>query len=187
MNATPTRARWRSAQDGSPVKGDLGRSAARHWVRTWLGLGILLIGSIASSSEPPVAPADQPTTAVDGQLWASNKRPPKKGSSPDPPPLGRQAHKDWDPGEGFEKEVELPSGKRADAVNWDKREVKEFKPDNPRAIKRGERQVEEYRRELEEAEKKPQKGPWKGQVETYKPEDIRKKPVEKDQKSGENK
>lgn len=61
---------------------------------------------------------------------------------------GRQAHKDWNPGEGFDKEVTLPSGKRADAVNFKQKHVKELKPDNPRAMKRGEKQVEQYRQEL---------------------------------------
>jgi len=80
--------------------------------------------------------------------------------------VGGKRHKDWEPGEGFKKEVRPPSGKRADAVNPDKQEVKELKPDNPRAVKQGKRQVEEYRRELEETEG----GSWTGKVETYKPE-----------------
>lgn len=42
----------------------------------------------------------------------------------------------------------LPSGKRADAVNWGKRDVKELKPDNPRAVRRGEKQLEGYKQEL---------------------------------------
>ena len=62
---------------------------------------------------------------------------------------GRQMHKDFDYGPGFRKEITLPSGKRADAVNRDKREVVELKPNNPNAICRGEKQVEGYRRELE--------------------------------------
>lgn len=77
---------------------------------------------------------------------------------------GRQAHKDWDAGKGFEKEVTLPSGKRADAVNFTQNHVKELKPDNPRAIKRGELQVEQYRRELA----KEYGGNWRSSVETYK-------------------
>jgi hypothetical protein len=77
---------------------------------------------------------------------------------------GRQAHKDWNAGEGFEKEVRLPSGKRADAVNWEARTVKELKPDTPRAVRRGEKQVEGYRRELEEMTGES----WTGTVETYK-------------------
>lgn len=77
---------------------------------------------------------------------------------------GRQAHKEWKPGEGFEKEVTLPSGKRADAVNLETKQVKELKPDNPRAVKRGEKQVEGYRQELE----KEHGGDWTGTVETYK-------------------
>jgi hypothetical protein len=82
---------------------------------------------------------------------------------------GRKAHKDWNPGEGFEKEVRLPSGKRADAVNVKTREVKELKPNNPRAIARGKKQVEGYRKELEEMTKGTPGEPWKGRVETYDP------------------
>jgi hypothetical protein len=77
---------------------------------------------------------------------------------------GRQAHKDWQPGEGFEKEVTLPSGKRADAVNFQTKCVKELKPGNSRAVKRGQKQVERYRQELE----KEYGGTWTGVVETYK-------------------
>jgi RHS repeat-associated protein len=77
---------------------------------------------------------------------------------------GRQAHKDWNPGEGFEKEYSLPSGKRADAVNLEQKHVKELKPDNERAVKRGEKQVEGYRKELQEEHG----GDWTSSVETYK-------------------
>jgi hypothetical protein len=77
---------------------------------------------------------------------------------------GRKAHRDWDPGPGFEKEVTLPSGKRADAVNPETKQVKELKPDNARAMKRGEKQVEQYRKELENE----YGGKWRGNVETYK-------------------
>ncbi|REG29533.1 restriction endonuclease fold toxin 9 of polymorphic toxin system [Archangium gephyra] len=87
----------------------------------------------------------------------------KTGGETEATKRGRQAHTDWQPGEGYEKEVRLPSGRRADAVNAEKQDVKELKPNNPRAIKRGEKQVETYRRELEEK----RGGQWTGQVETY--------------------
>ncbi|HZI05908.1 MAG TPA: hypothetical protein VEZ71_17895 [Archangium sp.] len=87
----------------------------------------------------------------------------KTGGETEAAKRGRQAHTDWQPGEGYEKEVRLPSGRRADAVNAEKKDVKELKPNNPRAIKRGEKQVETYRRELEER----RGGQWTGQVETY--------------------
>ncbi|HLL05767.1 MAG TPA: hypothetical protein VK539_34675 [Myxococcaceae bacterium] len=77
---------------------------------------------------------------------------------------GREEHKNWQPGEGYEKEVILPSGKRADAVNWEKQDVKELKPDNPRAIRHGEKQLEGYKKELEETTGEE----WTGTVETYK-------------------
>jgi RHS repeat-associated protein len=63
---------------------------------------------------------------------------------------GRQAHREYDYGPGFEREFTLPSGRRADAVNLQTNEVVELKPNNPRAIRRGERQVEGYRQELED-------------------------------------
>ncbi|ACR13961.1 Rhs family protein [Teredinibacter turnerae T7901] len=76
---------------------------------------------------------------------------------------GRQMHKDYDYGPGFEKEVTLPSGKRADAVNWETREVVELKPNNPNAIRRGEKQVEGYRQELQCTTGEC----WTSRVETY--------------------
>jgi hypothetical protein len=76
---------------------------------------------------------------------------------------GRQVHKDKDYGPGFEKEYELPSGKKADAVNVEKAEVIETKPNNPPAIRKGERQVEVYRKELEDVHGKP----FTAKVETY--------------------
>lgn len=48
------------------------------------------------------------------------------------------------------REFTLPSGRRADAVNLRMREVVELKPNNPRAIAGGQRQLEAYARELEE-------------------------------------
>lgn len=80
---------------------------------------------------------------------------------------GRQAHKEWDPGPGYRKEERLLSGRRPDAINYDTREVVELKPDNPRAIRRGQKQVEEYRQELEQTDKRGLK--WTGRVEIYKP------------------
>ena len=78
---------------------------------------------------------------------------------------GRTAHREWDPGEGFQKEVRLPSGRRADAVNAETRTVKELKPNNPRAVQCGERQVECYRQELEQSTGQE----WTSAVETYDP------------------
>jgi RHS repeat-associated protein len=78
---------------------------------------------------------------------------------------GQQKHKDWDPGPRYEKEVSLPSGRKADAVNWETRHVKELKPNNPNAVRGGRRQVEGYRKELEDLD--PENGCWTCDVETY--------------------
>ena len=77
---------------------------------------------------------------------------------------GRQAHKNYLPGESYEKEFRLPSGRRADAVSLEKGDVRELKPNNPKAIKRGEKQVKEYMKELENAYPDIK---WEWHVDTY--------------------
>jgi hypothetical protein len=78
---------------------------------------------------------------------------------------GRNAHKNWDPGAGFQKEVRLPSGRRCDALNPETCEIKELKPENDRAKKRGQKQLEKYKQELDEQTGKDHKT----SLETYKP------------------
>lgn len=78
---------------------------------------------------------------------------------------GREAHKKYDPGPGYQKEVTLPSGKRADAVSQSEVTVRELKPNNKKAIRKGQRQVEKNRKELEGNDSK--KRQWKGKVDTY--------------------
>ncbi len=78
---------------------------------------------------------------------------------------GREAHKNYENtlGEGYEFNKGLPSGKRPDAMDAENRIVRELKPDNARAIKRGERQVEGYKRELEHTTGDK----WTSHVDTY--------------------
>jgi hypothetical protein len=76
---------------------------------------------------------------------------------------GREAHKLWDPGKGFQKEFRLPSGRRPDAVNFETKQVLELKPNKPKAIRAGERQVQRYVDELNEV----YGGGFTGKVVTY--------------------
>ncbi|WNG61417.1 hypothetical protein F0U59_46945 [Archangium gephyra] len=159
--------------------------------RGFLPTALLLLCAVMLGGQGPwthsALPPRQSDPAPTGMLWAGRPKTPKKVAAPatsksvesletstareakktagetETTKRGRQAHTDWQPGEGYEKEVRLPSGRRADAVNAEKKDVKELKPNNPRAIKRGEKQVETYRRELEEK----RGGQWTGQVETY--------------------
>ena len=80
---------------------------------------------------------------------------------------GRQAHTNYDPGPGYKKEQSLPSKKRVDAINRKEGIVKELKPNNPRAIKRGEKQVQQYVDELNRVDPLPNNRKWTGIVETY--------------------
>ncbi len=79
---------------------------------------------------------------------------------------GREAHKNYENtlGGGYEFNKALPSGKRPDAIDVENKIVRELKPDNPRAIKRGEKQLEGYRSEAE----KNFGGQWTSKLDTYK-------------------
>lgn len=79
--------------------------------------------------------------------------------------FGRRAHSNYGTalGEAYDTKVSLPSGKKPDAVDWMNREVRELKPDNQRAIRRGERQVEKYRTELEQVTGQS----WTSAIDTY--------------------
>ena len=57
---------------------------------------------------------------------------------------GRQVHKDWDYGPGTAKEYSIPGFGRADAVDLDNHIVYELKPNNPRAIRKGLKQLDRY-------------------------------------------
>lgn len=57
--------------------------------------------------------------------------------------------------------------KRVDAINRKEGIVKELKPNNPRAIKRGEKLVQQYVDELNRVDPLPNNRKWKGIVETY--------------------
>jgi RHS repeat-associated protein len=78
---------------------------------------------------------------------------------------GRRAHGNYGTalGPDYDVRVTLPSGKKPDAVNWANREVRELKPDNPSAVRRGQKQVEGYRKELEEVTGEP----WTSEVDVY--------------------
>lgn len=79
---------------------------------------------------------------------------------------GRQAHQSWDYGPGFRSEFRLPSGRRVDGINFQTRQVVELKPNNPRDIREGQRQLDRY---LDELNREFPGAPWTGRVETYNP------------------
>lgn len=76
---------------------------------------------------------------------------------------GRQIHKAYDYGLGFKKEYTLPSGKRVDAINFETKVIVELKPNNPKAIVLGEKQLDSYRHEVE----KVYGGKWTTRLITY--------------------
>ena len=77
---------------------------------------------------------------------------------------GKAMHASYDYGPGFEREFTLGSGRRVDALNMETREVIELKPNNPRQIRLGNRQLDEYIAELNEMYPGT---PWTGKVVTY--------------------
>lgn len=57
-------------------------------------------------------------------------------------------HATWDYGPGFQREFRLPSGRQVDGINLQTRQIVELKPNNPRAIRLGQRQLDDYLAEL---------------------------------------
>lgn len=62
-----------------------------------------------------------------------------------------------------EKEFRLPSGKRIDFIDFKKKIIYELKPYNPRAMRQGNKQLEMYRKEVEEI----YGGGWKTKLDVY--------------------
>ncbi|MCR1784448.1 hypothetical protein KVF89_18035 [Nocardioides carbamazepini] len=74
-------------------------------------------------------------------------------------------HAAWNYGSGFQREFRLPSGRRVDGINLQTRQIVELKPYNPRAIRLGQRQLDDYLKELNDAY--PGSTPWTGSIQTY--------------------
>lgn len=69
-------------------------------------------------------------------------------------------HKNYDYGVPVRKEVTIPGYGRADAIDDVNKVVYELKPDNPKAIARGLKQLERYLKGLGKG--------WTGKIVTYK-------------------
>jgi hypothetical protein len=63
--------------------------------------------------------------------------------------LGQQMHKAYKVGANGVKEFRLPSGKRIDFLDMEKGIIYELKPNNPRAILQGQKQLQMYMQELQ--------------------------------------
>lgn len=116
-----------------------------------------------TTSRPKGTPA-QATATVKGKPSAGNAQ---GAARSEPPQLarGKRAHKEEPVLPGETMEAPTPSGKRMDRYNPESGHIREIKPDNPRQIKAGEKQVEQYRQEMENATGRPHTG----EVNTYDP------------------
>lgn len=75
---------------------------------------------------------------------------------------GREAHKWWQPPEGYRTDFEFDNGLKPDAINFQTRNILELKPNNPQAIQQGMRQIQKYIKAAQEQFG----GTWTGQVVT---------------------
>lgn len=96
------------------------------------------------ASTTPLSLTSTPRGGADGVI----RGPGPRGGEWTAAVRGRQAHQSWDYGPGFRSEFRLPSGRRVDGINFRTREVVELKPNNPRAIREGQRQLYRYPEEL---------------------------------------
>jgi len=118
-------------------------------------------------------PGDTPITQPQPAIPPPGKPPgpPRTGAAcPNPPngdnegnARGREAHKWWQPPEGFDKEFTFDNGMRADAINFDTHEILELKANNPAEIARGQVQLQNY---INQAQSQFG-GTWTGRVVTY--------------------
>jgi RHS repeat-associated protein len=125
-------------------------------------LGAILPGNYGWIDNVGRRADDVPGGTVDNLLPGPG---PRGGESP-AAARGREAHRTWDYGPDFEREFTLPSGQRVDGINLQTREVVELKPNNRRAIREGQRQLDRY---LNELNREYPGSPWTGRVETYQP------------------
>jgi RHS repeat-associated protein len=69
---------------------------------------------------------------------------------------GKEAHNKEEVRPGEKAEVTTPSGKgRMDRYNESEGHIREIKPDNPRQVKAGQKQLEQYKTEMEKATNRP--------------------------------
>lgn len=88
-----------------------------------------------------------------------------KGGENEHTKRGREAHVNYENtlGGSYEFRQVLPSGLKPDAIDWKNRDVRELKPNTPSQIRRGKKQVEGYRKELEAMTGQK----WTSNVDTY--------------------
>jgi len=73
-----------------------------------------------------------------------------KSKEPEQLRRGKEAHENEVIRPGEKAEVPTPSGRRMDRYDETTRHIREIKPNNPRGLREGEKQVEEYKQEMEE-------------------------------------
>ncbi len=140
-----------------------------------LGLGVgagpgAIIGAIAGLLLSPDT-ANAPT--VDSQMPPPGKPPgpPTTGSAcPNPPngdnegnARGREAHKWWQPPEGYKTGFQFDNGLKPDAINFDTQDILELKANSPTEIARGHVQLQNYINAAQDQFG----GTWTGSVVTY--------------------
>ncbi|HEY6558907.1 MAG TPA: RHS repeat-associated core domain-containing protein, partial [Polyangiaceae bacterium] len=115
---------------------------------------VAIVGGLAIAGNGALAMAAAKDTAN-----AAQTAPSATGGTPKPEPpqlaRGKRAHKEEPVLAGEKAEVPTPSGKRMDRYNESEAHIREIKPNNRRAIKQGEKQVEGYRKEMEKKTGRP--------------------------------
>jgi RHS repeat-associated protein len=78
----------------------------------------------------------------------------RKGGEPPQLKAGKEAHKNEEVRPGEKAEVRTPSGRRMDRYNADKAHIREIKPNNARGTKAGQKQLQDYKKEMDKEKKK---------------------------------
>lgn len=111
--------------------------------------------TLHNSGDSIISGAESLVNSIGGLIFSKGD---ESSGSKEPPQLkaGKDAHQNEEVRPGEKAEVPTPSGQgRMDRYDAEKGHIREIKPDNPRGVRAGEKQLERYKTEMEEATGKP--------------------------------
>lgn len=152
-------AEWlnKPSDDKLDAAGELAAGAA---VDTAVGMGMgavgHVIGEVVDGADDLRKLGKKAKATKRGKGAAAATHPPATHRG-EPPHLaaGKRAHREEPILPGEHAEVPTPSGRRMDRYDESQTHIREIKPNNPRQLRNGQKQVESYRQEMEQKTGRP--------------------------------
>jgi len=112
--------------------------------------------TLHNSGDSIISGAKSLVNSIGGLVFSKGDE--KSSGSNEPPQLkaGKDAHQNEEVRPGEKAEVPTPSGQgRMDRYDAEKGHIREIKPNNPRGVRAGKKQLDRYKTEMEKATSKP--------------------------------